>query len=538
MNKYIKHGFLGLISSLALTSCLNDLDQVPIDPDSFTEQNVFASPQEAKGALAKLYASLALTGQKGPAGEPDIINVDEGSTQFSRMYFYMQELTTDNAILAWSDPGAPDFHQMNWAASNLFIGGMYARLGQQVSLTNSFIKNAEVLASDSQVKTFIAEARFLRAYAYYCLMDLYANVPLTTSLGNEIPQQSNRKELFAFVESELKAIENDLAPAKTNEYGRVDAVAAQALLSRLYLNAQVFTGQERYTDCITYANKVIASAYRLNTNDANHNGTAYDELFLADNNTNGAQDEFIFALNFDGLESKTFGGTAFLIHGATGGKMNPSQLGINGGWGGMRTTKEMVSKFEASQTNAQNEPIAWKDKRAMFFTEGQSYQIQSVATFTDGYAVTKFKNIDANGNAGKDPAGEFPDTDLPIIRLAEVYLNYAEAVLRQGTGGDKATALGYINQLRERAYGNASGNITQAQLTLDFILDERARELYWEGFRRADLIRFERFTSPSYLWSFKGGNQNGISVPEYRKVFPIPTNALNTNTNLKQNEGY
>lgn len=538
MNLHIKSGLLSVASALLLSACVSDLDQSPIDPDSFTEQNVFASADEAKGGLAKLYSSLVLTGQQGPAGQPDIQGIDEGSSQFTRMNFYLQEITTDNAVLGWSDTGVPDMHALSWSASNQFVGGMYYRLAQEVSFTNSFIKNAQALASDSEVQSYIAEARFLRAYAYYCLMDLYANVPLVTSVQTDLPMQSNREEIFAFVESELLAIESELKPARTNEYGRVDAVAAQALLSRLYLNAEVFVGQNRYTDCITYSNKAINSAYSLNTADGNGNGTAYDELFLADNNSNGAQNEFIFVLNFDGIQSQTYGGTAFLIHGATGGSMNPAELGINGGWGGMRTTKELVSKFEASANDGDGNPIAWNDKRAMFYTDGQSYEIESISTFTDGYAVMKYKNVDVNGNAGSDPGGNFPDTDLPMIRLAEIYLNYAEAVLRGGSGGDNATAVSLINKLRQRGYGNTSGDITSSDLDLDFVLDERARELYWEGTRRTDLIRYGYFTTNAYLWTFKGGSQNGTSVSAYRGVFPLPEDVLSVNTNLKQNTGY
>ena len=127
---------------------------------------------------------------------------------------------------------------------------------------------------------------------------------------------------------------------------------------------------------------------------------------------------------------------------------------------------------------------------------------------------------------------------IPIIRLAEVYLTYAEAVLRGGSGGNRTTALDYINQLRTRAYGNASGNITNSDLTLDFILDERARELYWEGLRRTDLIRYDKFTTANYLWSLKGGAASGVAVPDFRNLYPIPQDALTANENLRQNTGY
>ena len=540
MKKYIKHSILGLAMAFSLSACLKDLDQEPIDPDSFTEKDVFKNATEAKSALAKIYASLSLTGQKGPSGDGDIAGADEGSTGYTRMQFYLQVASTDEAIIRWSDAGVPDFHNMSWTPANTFNNAYYNRLGQQIAFANSFIDNAKALASDPEVAYYIAEARFIRAYAYYNVIDAFGKAPLVTSSKADLkPAQNTRAELFNFVESELKDLEGKLKAARANEYGRVDVVAAQALLARLYLNAKVYIGQDKYTDCITYAKKVIASSYSLNTTDANNNGTAYDELFLADNNSNGAQNEFIFLASFDGLNTKTYGGTAFIIHGATGGNMNASSLGINDGWSGLTAPKEFVNKFEVSARNGNNEPTAWKDKRAMFYTDGQTYENTDLKDFTkSGYAITKFKNITSTGAAGKDPEKKFPDTDLPLIRLAEVYLTYAEAVLRGGTGGDRATALGYINQLRSRAYGNASGNITNSDLTLDFILDERARELYWEGLRRTDLIRYGKFTGGAYLWSFKGGAASGVAVPDYRNLYPIPQDARTANDNLTQNTGY
>ena len=624
--KNIFKSFLYILSLSIVFSCHDDLNQSPIDPDSFTEENVFASVNEAKGALAKLYASLALTGQNGPAGSPDIADIDEGFSQFSRMLFNLNEITTDHAVVGWGDPGLPDLHGMYWSSSNDFTEAMYYRLAQAVSFSNSFIKNASELSGD-EVSVFVAEARFLRAYAYYNLLDLYGNVPLTTEISTELPTQSNRTELFNFIESELMDIESTLLAS--NEYGRVDNIAAHALLSRLYLNAEAWTGQDRYADCVTYSQNVINSGYTLNMNDANGNGTAYDELFLADNDVNGAQNEFIFALNFDGMQSQTWGGTTFLVHAAIGGTMNPAEFGVNGGWGGLRTTKNLVNQFavdldvlntslgaqsdwglvgsatpngwngpdvEMYQTGPQefsiyaelgsgelkfrfnedwgnnfgdngndgtlesggaNIPISAgtyfivmdlgagtytispfsSDKRGMFHSDGQNLEIESIPPFEDGYAVTKWKNVDSNGNQGSDSAGNFVDTDIPLIRLAEIYLNYAEATLRGG-GGDTNTAVSLINQIRERGFGGSSGTISSGDLTLDFILDERSRELYWEGLRRTDLIRYNRFTSSSYLWPFKGNEATGVGVDEYRNLFPLPANVVAINSNLTQNEGY
>jgi hypothetical protein len=629
MQQKFKYLIVIMLFSLGVISCHEDLNQSPIDPDSFTEEDVFSNATEAQGALAKLYASLALTGQQGPAGQADIQDIDEGFSQYSRMLFNLNELTTDHAVVGWGDAGLPDLHGLFWSSSNDFSEAMYYRLAQEVSFCNSFIDNASKL-SDTEVASYIAEARFLRAFTYYNLMDLYGSVPLVTSVTTVLPTQATRTELFNFIEAELLEIQDQLKASGANEYGRVDKVAAWALLSKLYLNAEVFTGAARYNDAVTFSNNVMTSSYSINMIDANGNGNAYDELFLADNNTNGAQNEFIFSINFDGLRSQTYGGSTFLVHAAIGGNMNATDFGVNGGWGGLRTTKNLVNKFNVDVTalnnglgtisdwglvgdatlnqwdgpdmemyqtgtntyalyavlnsgelkfrfnedwgnnygddnndgtleaGASNIPVASPgtyfitldlntltysitpfvgDGRGMFHKDGQTLEIEEIPTFTNGYAVTKFKNIDSSGNQGSDSAGDFVDTDLPLIRLAEIYLNYAEASLRGG-GGDLGLAVTKINELRERAYGNTNGNITSGDLTLDFVLNERSRELYWEGQRRTDLIRYNYFTSDTYLWPFKGNSKDGVSVQSYRNLFPLPNNIITTNPNLIQNPGY
>jgi hypothetical protein len=629
MQQKFKYLIVIMLFSLGVISCHEDLNQSPIDPDSFTEEDVFSNATEAQGALAKLYASLALTGQKGPAGEADIQDIDEGFSQYSRMLFNLNELTTDHAVVGWGDAGLPDLHGLYWSGSNDFSEAMYYRLAQEVSFCNSFIDNVSSL-TDPEVTSYIAEARFIRAFTYYNLMDLYGSVPLVTSVTTELPSQATRAELFNFIETELLEIQEQLKPSGANEYGRVDQVAAWALLSKLYLNAEVWTGTPKYNESVTFSNNVMSSSYSINTIDANGNGSAYDELFLADNNTNGAQSEFIFALNFDGLRSQTYGGTTFLVHAAIGGNMNATDFGVNGGWGGLRTTKSLVNKFNVDVTTLNNNlgtlskwglvgdatVNSWDgpdmemfetgsntyalyaslnsgemkfrfdedwgnnygddnidgsleaggenikivtpgtyfitldlntstyaitpfvgDSRGMFHKDGQTLEIEEIPSFENGYAVTKFKNVDSNGNQGSDSAGDFVDTDLPLIRLAEIYLNYAEATLRGG-GGDVGLAVSKINELRERAFGNNGGNITSGDLTLDFVLDERSRELYWEGQRRTDLIRYNYFTSDTYLWPFKGDSKNGVGVQDYRNIFPLPNSIITTNPNLIQNSGY
>jgi hypothetical protein len=220
----------------------------------------------------------------------------------------------------------------------------------------------------------------------------------------------------------------------------------------------------------------------------------------------------------------------FLVHAPIGGSMSAASFGVNGGWSGLRTTKNIVNLYPSTDGTI--------DERGVFHSNGQALEIDNLSTFTEGYAIVKFKNVSSTGVAGSDASGNHADTDFPMFRLADVYLMYAEAVLRGGTGGTAGQALQYVNQLRERAYNNTSGNLTAGQLTLDFILDERARELKWEAHRRTDLIRFGRFTSGDYLWPWKGGVKEGRAVEAYRVLYPIPSSDITANPNLTQNEGY
>lgn len=354
-----------------------------------------------------------------------------------------------------------------------------------------------------------AEAKFLRAQTYYHLLDMYGNVPFVdeTTLGT-LPKQIMRPELFNYVEAQLKEAEAELKSPRSNEYGRLDKAAAWSLLARLYLNAKVYNGTQRNADVIANCEKVIGAGYTLHP--------TYANLFLADNHVNNPEN--IFSVAYDGARTQTNGGTSYLVHAAIGGSMVPAEFGVSGGWGGLRTTKAFVSKFEPS------------DKRGRFHTDGQTLEINDLGNFNDGYAFIKYKNLKSNGSAGQDL--NWVDTDLPMYRLADIYLMYAEAVVRGG-GGNMATAVGYVNALRTRA--NAS---SISVLNLDFILDERSRELSWEMTRRTDLIRFGKFTSSAYLWPWKGNVKDGVAVGEYRNLFPIPNNDLVVNPNLKQNPGY
>ena len=535
MRPRVLHIILLTCTTAMLTVSCNKLDLSPTN--DLTADRVYTTAAGYKQALAKVYGAFALTGNAS-VGQPDIpteIIKDEGNSDFLRLYWNLQELTTDEAVWSWqNDAGIQGIHELSWGSINSIINGLYYRSYFQITLCNDFINQSSDAnlssrgisgAEADEVRKFRAEARFIRAYQYAVLMDIYGNPPMVTETtqigGKDLPKQIARKDLFAYVESELKALENDLAEPKSNEYGRADKAAAWALLSRIYLNAEVYTGTARYTDAITYCNKITSAGFSLHGN--------YRELTIADNHLN--TNEFILTINYDGTSTQNFGGTTYLMHGPA---HVPAEVsGSNGDWGGLRITQQFVNLF-ADKTGA-------TDTRAQFYMSGQNMEVTDLYVSNDGYSSTKFRNKTRSGGPAphQDAAKDFSDIDFPLFRLGETYLTYAEAVLRGGSGGSLSTALDYVNRLRTRAYnGSTAGNITSSALTTDFILDERGRELWYEASRRTDLIRFGKFTTAAYLWAWKGGVRGGAAVNSRYNLFPLPPTDLSANPNLKQNPGY
>lgn len=529
---------LALITTFLFSSCVKDLNVEPIDPNVNTLNNVFKDQAAYKRALAKLYASFAISGQTGGGGgSPDIQGIDENFGNYIRQFWDLQELPTDEAIMAWDDATIKDFHWQTWAPNDVFLTALYSRIFYTIAISNEFIRNVDnAMGSASgafltDLKAFKAEARFIRALSYWHAIDMFGNVPFVTEAdlpGAFFPKRITRTELFTYIETELKDIDADLVNARQNEYARADKGAAWFLLAKLYMNAKVYTGTEKYTDALTYINKVISAGYTLDP--------SYVHLFSADNNTSP---EIIFPIAFDGQNTQQYGGMTFVLHASNGGGMPLN--GIDGGWGGIRTIKDFVKLFNVTESDfANTTQYQGADKRGMFYFDKSSWEwnISNVGTFTQGIGVTKFRNVTAAGGPAPNVHATFVSTDFPMFRLADAYLMYAECAARNVAGADKGTAVGYINQLKQRAYGNASGNISTNDLTLDFILDERGRELYWEGHRRTDLIRFGKFTGGSYLWEWKGKVAGGTATASYRDLYPIPVNDLNANPNLVQNPGY
>ena len=536
------------LMTIALGACTDDLNQRPVtetDADA-----VYADANNYELVLAKLYASYVIVGQEKGGGNADIAS--NNGHDFLRGYFNLQEGPTEEMAATWlSGDKMEDLSYMTWDANDPWVADTYYRLYYTITLCNEFLRHAGDDAiggftSEQQAKIvkFRAEARFLRALAYYYVLDLFGKGPFvdeTMSIGAFIPEAYSNSQLFAYIESELKAIENDLPDRSTVTYGHAPQGAAWALLARLYLNAEVYGGGNHYTDCISYCKKIINGGYSLAKESITYNKEVeiddekvtvsitmppYATLFSADNDKR--TNELIFNFVVDGKNTVSWGATTYIVCGQCGNSSSQraADYGLTSGWGMFRVRGELPELFGDVNTTA--------DSRAMFFTTDQQQWLdKAIDDQAYGYFGEKYSNLDDNGNAASDTGADGANIDFPVFRLADVYLMAAEAVLRGGSGYTTTDALQFVNEIRERAYGDQSGNITADKLNLRFILDERARELYWECVRRTDLIRYGLFTGGDYLWQWKGGTVDGRATNSRYNVYPIPTAELSANPNLK-----
>ncbi len=522
-----------LALAAGLSSCVGDLDVTPIDPSTTM------TPSEPE-LFTKCYATMALAGNTGANGDCDIDGLDGGTTGFVRQLWNANELTTDEAICGWGDPGIPQFNYNTWDASHPMLQGFYYRLIISITYCNHYL---DVCAGIDATRE--AEVRFLRALYYYYLMDCYGNVPFTTAVSAENPNQIMRADLFAWLENELKTIlPNMLEPAArtstTEGYGRVDQDGANLLLARMYLNAEVYTGTARWADAKAYAEKVINGPHKLWLSGRN-GWSAYQMLFMGDNGENGASVEAILPLLQDGVTTTSWGTTLFLMASCWKEDMDINgDYGTKEYWAGNRARSQLIRKFfpsgDVPQATIAETAAAAGDNRALFYGIDRELSVTNPSEFTSGYSVGKFRNTYSNGASGHN--SQFIDADYFLMRSAEAYLIAAEADARLNGGTVSTTGLGYINALRSRANARA---VAQADCTVDYILDERSRELYHEGFRRTDLVRYGLFGgdgSAKYLWDWKGGVKNGQGFAAYRNIFAIPAEDINANPKLKQNPEY
>lgn len=539
MKKYIISSIL--LSVLLITSCVNDLDVKPKDENVILSGNLGDDPLYMQQALAKVYASFNLAGQGG-SGDfgSDISASDDNFFTTMRALWNLQEITTDEAICAWGDVGIADLNTQTWSASNPFLTALYQRLSLSITYANDFIIQAGKTDVENKDQ-YIAEARFLRAMAYYWLMDLFGNPPFTTEadgVGKFYPQQIKRADLFNYIVTELKEIEPDLAEPGT-VYPQADKAAAWMLLARTYLNAEVFTGTAKWDSCKIYTTKVIDSnVYDL--------ADDYRQNFSADNDF-PRNPEMIFAWAVDGVNAQGYVGTTFLIESSSDAVYIRAEdyhgLTENTNWNGNRSRKDFMNLLVDTIATYGNVAIPADDAEFSQAADGRVYlkqkraiNIPSPSASGDyGIGVYKFTATNHDGTQADNYHPAYASTDFPVFRLADAYLMRAESNHNLGEDGLAATD---INVVRERAFGDESGNISAAEVTDRFILDERGREFYYEAQRRTDLVRFGQFTNGDYLWQWKGNSYNGAIVDSYRDIFPIPAEETAANPNIDQNDGY
>lgn len=543
---------------------MDDLNKGNIDPTVDANPNI-------TGLYSKCYAGLIMEGNDGNA---DFSIDDAGKSTLLRNLFNFNEVPTDEAVCWWSDGGIADVAYNKFDPGNATLKNLYYRLMSNISYENHFLS----LDAAKADRTKYAEVRVLRAYNYFLMLDFFGDPTFIDKISPETPRQAHsynskfeegktytraellqlgREFLFNWVESELLAAEPDLLEAKPEtdtdpDYGRVDKGTCWLLLSRLYLNAGTYLNNDgqnnQYWDkALEYAERVINSDYKLfddskMSNEAKANGyKPYDLLFMGDNGSNGASCEALLPLMQDGDKTQGYGGSMFFVAALWDGTMqtvtDKNAATTANSWSGMRVRPQFVEKFfthpkdvvnkKASEIRAMN-----VDDRAILWGKDRTLEIGANDKFVKGIATPKWNNNYSNGGTPHDSYNV--DIDFFLFRVAEAYLNAAEAEMHLN-GESSAKAKKYIDALRNRAHARP-----RASYTLNDVLDERARELYCEGLRRTDLIRFNQFggSQATYNWELKGGSTNGTTFAKTYNVYPLPSSEVLSNKNLTQIDGY
>ena len=545
---------------MGFVSCADELNIKSVDPLNHPSYTV-------EGLLAKQYATLGHTGQKGPAGVADISG-DEGETGFIRTVFNLQELMTDETLWAYqSNEGIAQITSMDWDKNNKRVNWAYQRLSFDITQYNFFISEQSGILSEDK----IAEVRFLRALNYYYFLDLYRKAPFKDTFDDNLPTEKSGKDLYEWLDNELTTIEPLMAEVgaynNSENFGRADRGAAYALHARLALNSAVYTdGQIKdYQKAIDYCNKILvdnAGKYEL-CRVAKNGYSGYQQLFMGDNDCNpAAMKEIIFPIRQDGVKTRAYAGTSYLVNASTITGM--PYASTSDPWKCLFARVDLVKKFfpnedipKATKEDLLSNPskdqviakdnemgistadviAKAKDDRALFYM-GIGGCSDKVRTLTPGDAITsplngasfvKWTNLHADGTAQHHQ--NFSDTDFPMFRLAEIYLTRAEAKFRLNGSQD---GLADILEVQ----GRANRDLKASSVDEQTLIDEWCREFYMEGRRRSDLVRFGLFTGSKYLWSFKGGSENGQGIPTKCNIYPIPGDEIKNNPNMTQNPKY
>lgn len=594
-----------LISSGAMVSCVGDLDQLPKDPNVLQTPDFASDPKEYLGEImAKCYLGLAVSGQYGPNGDSDISGLDGGTSQYTRALFYMNVFPTDEVNWVYQDGGVGEMLVDTWGSDNVMIYGAYSRFYTHIAVCNDFLRlardpEASNIPVDAELRAqldqFILEARALRAMSYYNVIDLWGRAVIAwddMAYGDVPPQAESREALYNKVVNDLEDVYAnwpDNINGSNVVYGRIGKDAVAALLCRFYLNSESWGCGNKYQKCWDMAQTIINN-HKGGGFEGSGLANSYLSLFCGNNDMfmpGGSlpdQNEILWGIPYATTYTEPYGGTTFLILGAirnsvpsgfpdlkpfdpadaslVEGFCSPAFYGEGDAWGCMHALEQLTNMFNFTDGYSKDpRTYIWLTSNAGFSSGNKAINV-----YTDGYIPIKFTNVHCNADGtmpmwyddltglpriGVRTSDEFPyistssywpDTDLPLIRLADVYLMAAECALRGA--GDRNTGFQYATLIQRRANNSEASNGAlvwsnqAADYTLDNLLDERARELWWEMTRRTDLIRFDKFIS-GYNWNWKNNIYSGTDIASYRKLMPLPANVTAVyGSSMVQNPGY
>ena len=534
--------YIFLFASLltAASSCVGDLDQYP--PTESTSKDVYKDADSYQDVLSGIYAAFIQR-----IGN---ISTESRCQNWIRVMMMFQDASTDSVDAIWlAGESLTDINGLSWTAADPWVSAAYYHIYNIVAMTNELIRNCseEKIAGFSnedkeRIRVYRDEARFLRAYAYLHAIDFYPKMSFITekdAVGPYIPEVYDRTRMFSYVVSELSDIADNLPQTG---YGHATAYAAWALLARAYLNAEVWTGTSYEDECIAACEEVFKGGFCLEQD--------YSKLFNADNHLRS--NEILFAFACDAFRTTTWDATTFITCGCVLDDFIDYEAVYgtkdSGAWNCLRARPELADVFETGDTRnltisynrlAYSEYEAEKSNGYYTRSGDETYIYQDREKditlhddTTTGWRVSKWTNLTDSGEAASYCSdGGGANTDFPVLRLAEVKLTYAEALFRRD--GAVQDAVDAVNEVRYRAFGSDAGNIVAADLTEDFLLKERLRELYMECLRRTDLIRFGKYTS-GYQWQWKGGTKQGKDVHERYAFLPIPEAELSVNPAMKE----
>ncbi len=530
--------FISFFVFIGIVSC-TDLDETTYS--ELSKSNFYNNKLEIIQATLRpfthMQAWLAFTGQNG--------------------YYYHNELSADQ--VAWPQKGRHAYdngdhirqHYHTWTTEESRLLNTWSLMWTGLGYVNAAIEDIQSVDPEAagitqeELESFIAESKVLRAYHYMKIMDLWGNVPIVTQVGMpENPETQNREEVFAFVEKELLENVEKLQPLSPQLLGRVSKAVGYTMLSELYLNAQVWSGEARWADCIEYSNKVI-----------NGDGGALAGSMMLDqdplgpyNNTNENSPENIFQFPFSRQNDFGYSWASFYMG------FSNMRDALNVTYSGNNAFVVIPSAFDAYQEN--------DIRKQEWFLFGPQYEYGTTVPILGteeyrGQPLVYVNNIRRNTEGqtgegsmtdGEENSGarfnkyrsgtqddeNYLENDFVIYRLTEMYFNKAEALMRQNGGAATSEAVELINESKSRYFTEEdwpTEMYTAASLTLDELLAERGREFIFEGKRRTDLIRFGKFTTGSW-WDKIPDSDDHVTI------YPIPYRQVQTNPNLEQNPGY